>query len=77
MDGYSAILVTRFDNSLVLAGGVQRVALQAAYASCEISYWSYDYHRDQLSVANSVNYLNFYAGLYFGLKKKYRPKRTE
>ena len=46
VDGYSAILVTRFDNSLVLAGGVQRVALQAAYASCEISYWSYDYHRD-------------------------------
>ena len=43
---YSAILVTRFDNSLVLAGGVQRVALQAAYASCEISYSSYDYHRD-------------------------------
>ncbi len=37
----------------------------------------YDYHRDQLSVANSVNYLNLYAGLYFGLKKKYRPKRTE
>lgn len=42
------------------------------FAGASLISQLYDYHRDQLSVANSVNYLNFYAGLYFGLKKKYR-----
>lgn len=36
----------------------------------------YDYRRNHLSVANSVNYLNLYAGIYFGRKhERKRHKR--
>ena len=36
----------------------------------------YDYRRNHFSVVNSVNYLNFYAGMYFGMKKKYRVRKV-
>lgn len=36
----------------------------------------YDYRRNNFSVVNSVNYLNFYAGMYFGMKKKYRVRKV-
>ena len=42
------------------------------FAGASLISQLYDYHRDQFSIANSVNYLNFYAGFYFGLKKKYQ-----
>ena len=32
----------------------------------------YGYHSRHLTIANSVNYLNVYAGFYFGKKQKYR-----
>lgn len=32
----------------------------------------YDFRREHVFVSNSVNYLNFYAGMNFGLKKKYK-----
>lgn len=32
----------------------------------------YSYHNHHLTIANSVNYINFYIGLYFGKKPKYK-----
>lgn len=40
------------------------------FAGCSAIAHMYDYRRDHFSVANSLNYLNVYAGMYFG---KWRP----
>ena len=34
----------------------------------------YDYRRDRISLSNSINYFNVYAGFNFNRKKQYRKK---
>ncbi|MBR1653104.1 MAG: DUF4421 domain-containing protein [Alloprevotella sp.] len=48
----------------------------AYFAGTSLISQMYDYRRDHFSVVNSVNYLNFYAGFYFGLKKKWRDRKA-
>lgn len=48
---------------------------QKYFAGISLVSHLYDYRRDQLSIANSVNYLNTYVGFYFGDKKKIKARR--
>jgi len=42
------------------------------FVGCSIISHMYDYRRNRFSVANSLNYINLYAGFYFRKKKNYR-----
>lgn len=47
------------------------------YAGASLVTNTYGYRKTAFSLTNSFGTLNIYAGMYFGLKKKYRKKKPE